>query len=160
MKRYLFLKIALGLAALGLLYFLLKNYAENYSYIVIFVLFLAAYSLCMGLSEYGTGKMTELAQFKIVKPSRVIIILLSILSPFYLFWILAALIPIKSYEVWFITGFPAFFLTMIPLASIIDFMKNTGLSKIVSPRLCYIINLVIYFVILFIVQFAVNSIIS
>lgn len=156
MKRHYFLKIALGLTLLGLLTYFLHKYADNYSWIVILLLFLIVYVFSMWLSEYGTNRMLKLAVTPSVKPGSVICAAFAMFSPFYFFWLLADLIPITSYQVWLITGFPFFFLTMIPLTSVSDFMKDTGMVRIISPKLLLLINLALYIAILIAVQFILN----
>lgn len=156
MKRHYFLKIALGVTLFGILTYFLRKYADKYSWIAILAAFLVLYVLFMWLSEYGTNRMLKLANTPSVKAGSVICATFAMFSPFYLFWVFADLIPITSYQVWLITGFPFFFLTMIPLISVSDFMKDTGMVRILSPKRILLINLALYFAILVAVQVILN----
>ena len=144
MKNNLIIKILLGAAALILLTVFLHSYIGKYGLIVLSILFVVAYASCIHLSGYGTDKMLELAACSGIKAKRVFLTVIYILSPFYLLLIAVALIPITSWEVWAITSFPAFFLTLIPLNSVTTFMRDTGISKALSVKMCYFLNLLIY----------------
>ena len=152
MKNNLIIKLCVGVAALILLVVFLHNYIGKYGMIALAAVFIAVYASCIHLSGYGSDKMLELAARTGIKANRVFFAVVNIMSPFYLLWIAVALIPITSWEVWFITSFPAFFLALIPLNSVTTFMRDTGISKVLSVKLCYLLNLFIYIVLTVAVQ--------
>ncbi len=78
------------------------------------------YSQCMVLSEKGMDKILELNFEK----SRIHKYAFLIGTPIYLCIFIAALLPIYTYEVGFVTVFPVVILNCIPLSSIADFLKN------------------------------------
>ena len=86
---------------------------------------LILYGFCMGLSWKGTEKIKIYEQravhFGLSKEDEPKILLFSLmtLAPSYLCIILVSLIPIISYEVWFMTVFPCIFFNILPASTVL-----------------------------------------
>lgn len=92
---------------------------------ILFIIF-ALYGFCMGLGWKSIEKLRKYEQksihFCLTKKDDVKILLFSLtsLSPTYFCVILLSLVPLYTYEVWFITVFPCIFLNCLPAISVLE----------------------------------------
>ena len=94
--------------------------------ICVLLVFLAAYGACMGLSWKSMKKLKKLEQklihFGLDRKDRseVLLFSLSTLVPTYFCVILVSLVPLYTYEIWFITVLPCVCLNCLPLSSVLS----------------------------------------
>ena len=94
--------------------------------ICVLLLFFAIYGLCMGSSWKSMEKLKEyenkLIHFKLEPKDDIRILLFSLktLFPTYFCVFLVSLIPLYTYEIWFITIFPCILLNSLPATSVLD----------------------------------------
>ncbi len=115
------------LIALGAGFFFYKNvFNEDIGIVLAIVGFLAAYGVAMAVGEVGVRRVTGFEKraiyHTIEEKDRPRILGYSILSllPIYFCMAIASLIPITTYEVWFVTVFPCIFLGMLPAKEVCD----------------------------------------
>lgn len=91
---------------------------------ILLVIF-ALYGLCMGLGWKSMEKLKKYEKktihFRLTKKDNVKTLLLSLaaLSPTYFCVTLVSLIPLYTYEVWFVTVLPCIFLNCLPANSVL-----------------------------------------
>ena len=87
---------------------------------------LTLYGLTSGISAWG---MTEMKKYEAIQNARgilpedhpkLLLCALTIPLPLHFCTLLASLIPITTWEVWFITIFPCIFLTFQPIRAVAD----------------------------------------
>ena len=116
----------------------------SFAIIAILLIFFAIYSLCMNFAWKSMKKLKKYEQklihFRLMPKDefKVLLFSLTTLSPMYFCVFLVSLIPIYTYEVWFITIFPCVLLNCIPAISVLD--EYYGLTH---KKLPFLIN---YFV--------------
>lgn len=112
-------------------------------------LILALYTFCMTLSWKSMGELKKQAQklvcYGLSKNDRSKILLLSLttLSPTYFCVLLVSLVPLYTYEIWFITVFPCVFLNCLPASSVLE--EYQGLtSKKLPFLLCFLMLTIVF----------------
>ena len=80
----------------------------------------------MVVSEFAERKLLYLEKQNKITAKKLFYLSAMILCPIYLFWFLFSVIPILSYEVWLITGFPIILVSCIPLHTLADHWKKTA----------------------------------
>lgn len=94
--------------------------------LVIAAVLLTLYGLTAGISAWG---MTEMKKYEAIQNARgilpedhpkILLCALTIPLPLHFCTLLASLIPITTWEVWFITIFPCIFLTFQPIRAVAD----------------------------------------
>ena len=112
----------------GLLYFILyicyQKTIGAHSALVLIV-FLALYLGSMVVSDFAKKKLICFEKQNNVTFKRLFFFSILVLCPIYLFWFLISIIPIFSYEIWFVTGFPIILISGIPLYVLSEYWKST-----------------------------------
>ena len=94
--------------------------------ICILLLFLALYGFLMGWSWKSTEELKKYEQKQIhfeleqKDTQKILFFSLMTLSPSYLCVFLFSLIPLYTYEVWFLTVFPCIFVNCLPAIGVLD----------------------------------------
>ena len=92
---------------------------------ILFVIF-ALYAFCMGFGWKSMEKIKKLEKKAIhfglthKDDSRILLYSLTALAPTYFCVILVSLVPLFTYEIWFITVFPCILLNCLPASSILE----------------------------------------
>ncbi len=94
---------------------------------LILTAFLILYGGTMAVSEFAERKLLCLERQNKITANKLFYLSAMILCPIYLFWFLFSMIPIFSYEVWLITGFPIILVSCIPLHTLSDYWKKVSL---------------------------------
>ena len=91
--------------------------------VLILTVFLVLYGGTMAISDYAKKKLICLEKQNNITSKKLFYFSILILCPIYLFWFLISIIPIISYEMWFVTGFPMVLLCSIPCYVLSEYWK-------------------------------------
>lgn len=124
-------------------FFCIYVYAFKISVVAICILLALffAYGMCMGESWKSMEKLKKyekkLIHFGLDHKdyNRILYFSLTTLLPTYFCVFLVSLVPLYSYEVWFITVFPCIFLNILPASSVLD--EYFGLTRKKLPFLLF-----------------------
>lgn len=104
---------------------------------------LALYSVCMGICEKSMQELKKYEQ-KLIHYGlnekdhpKILMFSLFTLFPAYFCVVLVTLVPLYTYEVWFITVFPCILLNCLPMSSVLE--EYYGLTRKKLPFLACII---------------------
>ena len=93
---------------------------------LILTVFLVLYGATITISNFAKEKLIFLERQNNVTPKKLFYFSIFILCPIYLFWLLISVIPIISYEAWFITGFPIMVVCSIPCYVVSEYWKSAS----------------------------------
>ncbi len=125
--KNIIIKISMFAVICGIVLFV---YRSLFNIPIVFILVVAAtlilYGCAMGFSQFGMRKLIKYEKMyvytNIPKKEYPKIMLCCVLAflPIYFCIMLASLIPIFTYEVWFITIFPCLFISFIPAKEVYE----------------------------------------
>jgi hypothetical protein len=148
MKNFI-IKISMFALICGIVLFVYRSlFKIPIVFILVAAITLTLYGCAMGFSQFGMRKLMKYEKMyvytNIPKKEYYKIILCCELSllPIYFCVILASLIPIFTYEVWFITLFPCLFVSLIPAKEVYEAQYPLTHYKISF----WIIQAIIFFV--------------
>ncbi len=96
------------------------------SALCILFIFLILYGFCMEFSRKSMVELSKYGQKRIhfgldeKDDSKILLFSLTTLSPTYFCIILVSLVPLYTYEIWFISVFPCIFLNCLPASSVLE----------------------------------------
>jgi len=149
MKRILTNAILFILSIIFFLCIYSSVFKISFAIICILLIFFATYGLCMNVAWKSMEKLKKYEQklihFRLTSKDDIKVLLFSLttLSPMYFCVVLVSLIPIYTYEVWFITVFPCVLLNCLPATSVLD--EYYGLTHKKLPFLISFFVLTIVF---------------
>ena len=130
----------------NLLLFLLSVFFFGYIYVGLFnisvttfcilLIILAFYGGCMSLGWKSTAEIKKFEKKAIhigltnKDNSKILFFSLTSLSPTYFCVVLVSLVPLYTYEIWFITVFPCILLNCLPASSVLEEYRCLTHSKI------------------------------
>ncbi len=91
----------------------------NGTFILFVVVFL--YGVCMLLNYIGMRKILKHEKEGSLTFKKTFGLTFAVLSPIYWCWIILSVVPISTYEVWFITGFPISIISFLPLKEVANY---------------------------------------
>ena len=119
--------ILLGLLSIFLFsYTYIKIFNISLLAVVVILIIISLYALCM---DGGEKSMKQLKKYEILRTHRdltkndcknILFYSLTTLSPTYFCILLVSVIPIFTYEVWFVTVFPCIIIISMPMFSVIE----------------------------------------
>ena len=86
---------------------------------------LLAYATAMVACRFAMKKLESREKENCVTQSSLLGLSLLIASPIYLFWLLFAMIPIFSYEIWLLSGLPVTVIAMLALSTLAAHWKRS-----------------------------------
>ena len=125
-------KILLGVKITGALsltvgiVFALSNPDFNVRFYTCIGLVMLLYVVCMSLSDYGMDKLIYLVDRH---PRAPLYTLLTCL-PLYFCELVVGMIPLFSYEVWFMTNLPVLILMAMPLTSVAEVWRDLKFRQV------------------------------
>lgn len=115
--------------------------------VCILLVFFCAYGMCMGVAWKSMGKLKEYEQ-KLIHfgldnkdYNKILCFSLTMLLPTCFCVFLVSLIPLYTYETWFITVFPCILLNLLPASSVYE--EYFGLTRKKRPFLLLSLLIVI-----------------
>ena len=116
-------RCAVGLVPYAALFICYKNLTDIPT-IAALAVFLALYSCAMTLCRLGEVKIIAYDRTNTLTAKRLLGASMLVGTPIYLFWALFSLIPIISYEIWLITGFPVVIVSTFAFGSVAEYWKK------------------------------------
>ncbi len=160
MKRIL-KNLLLGIVVISLFsYTYIKLLKVSVVAVVIILSVICLYGVCMGICE---GSMKQLKKIEMTQKHfglakkerfRVLLFSLTTLAPFYFLVLLFSLIPMFTYEVWFITIFPCILFISLPMSSVLD-----EYHTLTQKKLPFIVSFTVILVTLMLIGMTVTSMI-
>ncbi len=124
-KIKLGVKIALSLSLTAGIVIAMGNPDFNVRFYTCIGLVMLLYVLCMSLSDYGMDKLIYL----IDRHPRAPLYALLTCLPLYFCELVVGMIPLFSYEVWFMTNLPVLILMAMPLSSVAEVWGDLKYKK-------------------------------
>lgn len=113
-------RCVLGLLPYAALFICYKNLTDIPTMAALAV-FLTLYSGAMALCSIGEIKIAAYYRSGALTAKRLLGASLLAAAPIYLFWVLFSIIPIMSYEIWLITGFPIVLVSAFAFGSVAEY---------------------------------------
>ncbi|MBQ9131017.1 MAG: hypothetical protein IJX62_00920 [Clostridia bacterium] len=113
-----FIKEHVTVAVLSVAVFLVYRRIVGVFATLLFLGILVVYAGTMVACRFSMKKLEHMEKGNCVTQSRLLGLSLLIASPIYLFWLLFALIPIFSYEIWLLSGLPVTVIAMLALSTL------------------------------------------
>ncbi len=109
-----------GLVPYAVLFICYKNLTDIPTMAAI-AIFMALYSGAMAVCRLGEIKLVTYYRSNTFTAKRLFGVSVLVAAPIYLFWVLFSLIPIMSYEIWLITGFPVVIVSALAFGSVAEY---------------------------------------
>ena len=90
----------------------------------ILIAIFVSYGFCMILNFVGLQKFVKNEKAGTLTFKKIFGLTFLILSPIYWCWIILSIVPISTYEVWFITGFPISIISFLPIKEVAEYWKD------------------------------------
>ncbi len=113
-------RCAVGLVPYAVLFICYKNLTDTPT-IAAIAIFLALYSGAMAVCRLGEVKLAAYYRSNTFTAKRLFVASSLVAAPIYLFWALFSLLPIMSYEIWLITGFPVVIVSALAFGSVAEY---------------------------------------
>lgn len=126
MKRVIIelILFVLSITFFGIIY--IGMFKISFNVFFIFSIIVVSYVFCMAVEDKSVRKLKKyekkIIKFQLTKKecSNILLYSLTALTPTYFCVVLVSLIPMYTYEVWFITVFPCILLNCLPASVVLD----------------------------------------